>query len=381
MILHPEKNEIMRVLLISPVGEVGGAEVVILNLAKQLLQNGHMVFLASLRPGPLTERAEKQGVKTFVFQEHRMRNIGKVLQAIQWLSKIVTQTQADIIHSNYTAHLYGCPASFITRKPEIWHIHDYPYKSDFIDRFNKMLPSRYVMFTTDRVQSGYPALRTHPHSVVLPTCIEPERLRASRSQPNIRECYQLPSGPLFITVARLQSHKGHSYLIDAVPGVLQAYPDAMFAIVGKANGPEQEAYLRDLIEQSSRLGVSDRVRFLGYVPDEDLVPLYREATALVHPATSEGFGLTLLEAMAVGTPVIAAAADGPQEIITNNKTGILVPLRSSIALTDAMIRLLMQPKLATDLQAAGRIYADNQRLETMVEKTVNIYKQILNLKS
>ena len=74
----------------------------------------------------------------------------------------------------------------------------------------------------------------------------------------------------------------------------------------------QELYASQLKALCARLGVTESVHFLGYVPDDDLIALYGEASVLVHPALSEGFGLALLQAMAAGVPVVAAASDGPR---------------------------------------------------------------------
>ena len=366
----------IRVLLVSPVGEIGGAEQVFLNLAQHLPNYNIQPSLACLRPGPLVEKARQQGLSVFAFQEHRVRQLPKVLQGMRWLSQIAGQTQANILHSNHAVHLYSAPASKMTKIPELWHIHDYPYHLDALDRIILRLPSQHVLFTTERIKSGYQDLIATPSSVVAPTCIDPGRLQAFPAQESIRQRYNLPSGPLLLTVARLQEHKGLHHLIAAIPQVIKRYPEARFAIVGKASGQEQLAYRERLTTQCSNLGVTPNVHFFGYVPDEDLVALYREASALVHPATSEGYGLTLLEAMALGLPVVAAAADGPKEIIVDEENGLLVPLADPSSLADSIICLLNNPGLAHALSLNGIDFASKMSLDAMVSKTVDIYRKM-----
>lgn len=367
----------MRVLLVSPVGVLGGAEQVFLGLAKYLPRWGVEPMLACLRPGPLVEQARRQGLTTHVFRDHRFHQFGRVSQGVLWLTHLAREAKVDLLHSNYAAHLYGAPAGLLARVPELWHIHDYPYRRDALGHVIERLPSRYVLFTTRRVKSGFPALQRRPHTVIHPACVEADRLRAIPHVREIRERLQLPPGPLFLTVARLQEHKGHRYLIDAVPSVLRSHPEAVFAVAGKASGAQQERYRDELMAQCSRLGVAERVRFLGYVAEPDLVSLYREAAALVHPATSEGFGLILLEAMALGAPIIAASADGPSELILPDRTGLLVATRDSAALAQAVVRLLESPALAETLRRQGQKFASRFQVDTMVEQTVAVYRELL----
>ena len=306
-----------------------------------------------------------------------MRQWPTVLRGIKWLKELSLKTKADILHANHAAHLYSGPVSRSTKIPELWHIHDYPYRLDAVDRLGLRLTPQYVLFTTERVASGYASLLKATNFIVAPACIDPAHLRAYPAQKDIRTRYGLAEGPLFLTVARLQEHKGLHYLIEAVPEVLASFPSARFAIVGKASGAEQEAYRQRLLDQSAKLGVSENVSFLGYVPDKDVAALFREASALVHPATSEGYGLTLLEAMILGVPVVAAAADGPKEIIQHNKNGLLVPAADPASISAVVKDLLKQPGIAKTLTAGGLESARSIGVDVMVSKTAEIYRRII----
>lgn len=369
-------SNLLRVMLVSPVGEIGGAEQVFLSLAKRLPEYGVEPFFACLRPGPLEDKVRQLGIPAFSFRDHRLRQLPTVLRGIKWLEELALNMQIDLLHANHAAHLYSGSAGKRTNIPELWHIHDYPYHLDLVERLSLRVPSRHVLFTTEKVKSGYKHLLNISNSVIAPTCIDTVKLLAYPAQEDIRTRYGLGSGPLFLTVARLQEHKGLHHLIAAIPQVIKRYPEARFAIVGKASGQEQLAYHERLTTQCSNLGVTPNVHFFGYVPDEDLVALYREASALVHPATSEGYGLTLLEAMALGLPVVAAAADGPKEIIVDEENGLLVPLADPSSLADSIICLLNNPGLAHALSLNGIDFASKMSLDAMVSKTVDIYRKM-----
>lgn len=140
--------------------------------------------------------------------------------------------------------------------------------------------------------------------------------------------------PRVITVARLAEQKGHCHLIAAVPLV----PEAHFLLVG--DGPDRAA----LEEQARTLGVADRVQFLG--GRDDIPELLSEADVFVLPSLFEGLPIAVLEAMAAGTPVVATAIGGTDEIVAHDETGLLVPPADPSALAAAIRSVLDDPAAA-----------------------------------
>jgi glycosyltransferase involved in cell wall biosynthesis len=368
----------LRVLLVSPVGEIGGAEKVFLSLIEHLPKLQVEPVLACMRPGSLAEVARQLGIKVYEFRNHRYRQFSVVWEGIQWLAQVIRETEAQLAHANHAGHIYSSLATRSTNVPEVWQLYDYPYDWDWVDQLSRRLPTEHIIFSPNKVKSGYPHLHARPHSVIPPTCIDPTYLRAFIPQDDIRVRYNLSAGPLFLTVARLQEHKGHRYLLDAVSTVVKSFPNVTFAIVGKPSGDEQEHYMQALQDRSKKLGIQKQVKFLGYVNESDLISLYHEASALVHPAITEGFGLVLLEAMFLGIPVIAAAADGPGELIANHQTGLLVPPGDSNSLAQAIVKLLNDPDLAKTLSNHGMAAAEQFSLDKMVESTVNVYRSLVS---
>ncbi len=160
-----------------------------------------------------------------------------------------------------------------------------------------------------------------------------------------RETLGLPaSGRVIASVGHLIPRKGHDLVIEAVA----ALPDATLVIGG--SGPER-AHLERLAQ---RLGVTDRVRFLGQLPHQDLARVYSAADALVLSSDREGWANVLLEAMACGTPVVATDVGGSSEVVTSPEAGMLVHERSSVAIADALRRLFAAPPL----REATRRYAE-----------------------
>jgi glycosyltransferase involved in cell wall biosynthesis len=112
----------------------------------------------------------------------------------------------------------------------------------------------------------------------------------------------------------------------------------------------------DIPAAISRLGVEDRVRILGFVADEDLPAIYNLAGAFAFPSLYEGFGLPVLEAMACGTPVVAADNSSLPEVV--GEAGLLVAANDREALAGALFRLLTDQPLRARLSAAGQQQAE-----------------------
>lgn len=146
-------------------------------------------------------------------------------------------------------------------------------------------------------------------------------------------------------VGRLDHRKGVGDLLEAVD---RLDADVEVRLVGQ--GPFAERYRK----QAERMGIDDRVRFLGFVDREELIDLYRSATAFVLPSHYEGLPTVLLEAMVCGRPVVATAVSGCLDVVDDGENGLLVPPKSPDAIADAVSALLADPERRHELGRAAR---------------------------
>jgi len=149
--------------------------------------------------------------------------------------------------------------------------------------------------------------------------------------------------PYVLSVGTIQRRKNLDVLVEAARELRAAGRDFTLAIAGRRGWKTEEF---------DRACKRTPVRLLGVVPDESLPSLYRNAAAFVQPSSYEGFGLTALEAMAAGAPVIAAEAGSLPEVVGD--AGLLVPPRDVAALQAALAKVLDHPGLADELRVAGR---------------------------
>jgi len=145
-------------------------------------------------------------------------------------------------------------------------------------------------------------------------------------------------------VGRIDKRKGIEFLIRSMPFVREQIPDAHLTVGGKGSHLEK---MKGLV---SRLNLERNVTFLGFVPDDQLNTLYNQAQCVVVPSIFEGFGITVIEALAAGTRVVGTDADGIREILNSGDYGRLVPYGNHRALADAIIAELNEPKRAGSLR-------------------------------
>lgn len=146
-----------------------------------------------------------------------------------------------------------------------------------------------------------------------------------------------------LCVSRLVTRKGVQHLIDALPAVLAAVPEATLTLIGEGDLTES------LKQRCVELKIDDRVRFAGYVPHDELPAYYRRADLFVLPSFYEGMSNTMLEAMASGLPILATGEGGREELLRDN--ALSVPFGAPVLLAEGIVELLRDP---SRLAAMGR---------------------------
>lgn len=192
----------------------------------------------------------------------------------------------------------------------------------------------------------------------------------SRRQALRREMGIGAEDPVVGVFGRLEEQKGHRYLIEALPRVLEKIPALHVVFAGDGS-------LRAELEISVRARGLDRsVHFLGYRQDW---MNWMDATDIVAlPSLYEGMPLVPIEAGAMGKPVLATAVDGTCEVVVNGQTGVLVPPAQPEALADALVTLLQDPEKQRALGEAGGLRARALfSLEQQVRETAQLYERLL----
>ena len=164
-------------------------------------------------------------------------------------------------------------------------------------------------------------------------------------------------------IGRIDTRKGVDFLIRSMPLVVQQIPDAHL-IIGGSGG-----HLDKMKALVSRLNLERNVTFLGFVPDDQLNALYNQAQCVVVPSIFEGFGITVIEAVATGTRVVGTDVDGIRSTLNSGDYGSLVRYGDCNAMADALVSELKTPRKAQEL---GPEY----RLDQFRERYIEVLKAI-----
>lgn len=178
----------------------------------------------------------------------------------------------------------------------------------------------------------------------------------------------------FVVVGNLIKRKGHRYLLEAMQRVTNEYPTAHLHVVGR--GPLGE----ELEQMAEGLAVEDAITFHGFVEDDELLDILHTARAFVHPSLSEGFSHVRLEAMSAGCPVIGTAVAGAHDLTRDRADGIIVPIKSSHALADAMLKLLADDELARQMgkNARKKVERDHDYAD-IGQQYLEIYRELADI--
>lgn len=174
------------------------------------------------------------------------------------------------------------------------------------------------------------------------------------------------------TVGRLSAEKGQSYLIEAAKEVIDAYPDTVFLIAGEG------LLKKPLASMVSSIGLQNHIIFTGLIPQNEMRKTYSLFDIFVLPSLREGFGLALIEAMAMGIPVTATNVGGIPEIIEDGKTGYLVPPADANAISKAVIALLSDKAKAESMAKAGQNFVrEEASIHKFISRIEEVYRKLI----
>ncbi|MFZ5596404.1 MAG: glycosyltransferase [Bacillota bacterium] len=371
----------IRVLHVIGGGEFGGAERHILNLATAMNSDMVEVYVCCLFADPFVKVAREAGIRSYSIPMRHKLDFGIVTK----LRDLIAREKIDIVHTHgVRANLVGRIAARMAGVDVVvTTVHsllaqDYPrlfsrLVNTFIEWVSRGMTTHFIAVSGGLqkalIQQGIPEKRI----TVIYNGLNPELFNKSGSTGKWRKKAGFSPGvSLVAIVGRLHPVKGHRYFLKSASEILKERTDVHFLVVG--SGPEKEG-----LEQYTRqLGISEHVTFTGFVSDvSELMP---DLNLLIVPSLWEGFGLTALEAMAVGVPVVATSVGGLPEIVEHGTTGLLVPPADEDGLTRGICWMLDHPQEAEEMAAAaGQIVEQKFTAAAMAARTMELYRKLLGV--
>ncbi|MBI4025129.1 MAG: glycosyltransferase family 4 protein [Verrucomicrobia bacterium] len=350
----------------------GGLETVIHELSRRWAQQGHEVAIACAGYAGCAHAETVEGIRVFRIGREEFFNFiaGPWLRRRDWLgadvviehlSKVACFTPLFAGHRPCAAHVPHLFGRAIFEEVS-WPIGVYVYVME------RLIPCVYkrtpiwalCQSTADELAGlGIPAANIRVISGGVDT-----GFYAGDAQP--------ASHPTALYVGRIRRYKGLAEpLLTAWRIVINRCPDARLQIVGK--GDYQDALRKEIAMR----GLEASVELTGYVDEAHKRELMRSAWLMVYPSVKEGWGLSVIEAGAMGTPTVASDSPGLREAIRNGETGLLVPHGDANALAQAILRLIEDQSLRARLGGAARMWSRNFDWDEMAKRVLDFLASII----
>lgn len=384
------KKEKIQVLQLVNGEFYGGAERIQEMILKFIDRDTFQPYCISLMNGTFVKKVQSEEIPIEVVPMRAKIDIRVIFKIAQFAHR----NRIALIHTHsIRTNLLGRIVGKIEKVPVVTHVHGSPLhetKNILKRRFNYWIERLINQWSNYHICVSY-ALKDRLESKkvpkkrieVIPNGIELNRFRPNHGshKPNLdklpaRKKLGLDSKtPVISMTALFRPIKGAKYLIKAMPHVIKKYPKTSCLLVGEF---KRKSYQKKLMNLSKSLNLEGKIHFLGF--RSDISGILAASDMVVLPSLlGEGLPTAILEAMAMGKPVIATSVEGITEIIQEGETGFLVPSGDYQKLAQVIIHILENPEMASRIGSKAQTKVRQQySAKSMVQKIEQVYFKVLN---
>ena len=367
------------VLFVHGITEIGGAERELLRVLERLPRFGYRPVVVCGERGPLIEELTRRSIETRFAPMPPWRKLfafPRRASAVHALREVLAKQRPLLVHVN---DIWWVPQAIraVAQLPDpslpiVAHVRQeiepHKVRRYELDKVDLVMPVSEQIgqslvaggVHSERVRVLYSGLNLD----AVPTQVDPQGMRHQLGIP--------AEAQVLGTVANLFARKGYEVMLQAMPTLLTAFPQVHYVIVGTGD-TEYESRLRALTQ---KLGLGGHVHFAGF--HDSVYPFLAAMDVYVHPALMEGFGIAVLEAMAMRKPVVATTTGGLPEIVQDGQTGLLVPPGEPNALAQAIVNLLQDSTRRVAMGRSGRSRVETIfTVEAMMDRLIAAYGLLL----
>jgi glycosyltransferase involved in cell wall biosynthesis len=365
-----------RILYIHGISAIGGAERDLLCLFERIDRQRFEPFVVCPPDGPLIREVKQLKVPVYPMSLpswHKLKSTFFIPWAVWSLFKLIRDLKIDLVHVN--EYWWG-PISYIASRmahvPCVVHIRQ-EIEPRRIKQYWFKKPDRMIAVSNHIRNVAIKSGVDPTHVVVIYSGINTSVTVSPNDGKKVRQQYQLTaSQPVIGTVASLFPRKGHEYLLEALVEIRKKIPDIHCLIIGEGD----DRYRTMLLEMVQVHDLKQVVTFTGF--QQEVLVHIATMDIFVLPSVLEGFGIVLLEAMAMGKPVVATTVGGISEVVEDQVTGLLVPPKDSGTLAKKILYLLKNLPIGEKLGLAGRARVLKCfSSERMVSQLQNLYLELI----
>lgn len=377
--------------------DINGVVTSIKMLEREMKKRGHEVYVFSPDKHEPTDNQNLYMLKSIPLLVAKKFNYRIATFYSRPIAKEIKELNLDIVHtqSEFSLALFG---KIISRKFNIPFIHTYhtmwedymhyvvPIKGTrniYPKRFARNFSRNFVrkaecIITPSKKTEKYLKYRCDVKNkpiYIIPTGIDIEPFNpanfTNEDKNNLKKSIGVNENEkVILFIGRIGEEKSVDQVLSAMPEVFRTIKDTKFVIVGE--GPAKES----LMEQAKKLGIDDKVIFTGSVPWEKVALYYSIGNVFVNASMTETQGLTFIEAMASGVPVVAKYAPNLAEFIHHNENGLLVKHDKELA--KAIMSVLTNKELTNKLKQNGFVTASQNSSKEFGDKLIEVYTQVIN---
>lgn len=377
----------LTILLAQHTAALNGSTISGQLVAKGFCQAGWQVVVVLGEDGPGRAAYDELGCLTMATPYRSWFRRGSVLRS-GWqivreilrsgaIARQIRQARADLVYVNTSIGLAAAVAAWRTNTPCVWHIRElFDDVEGEIARpalGGKSLVRRLISACADQVvvissavKDNFLGPRWGGPAAVIPNAVDDRFFELQSTRESCRASLGLPQDvPIVGVPGTLRPMKGHEFFFSAAAQIAREAPQCLFAVTGDGT----ERYTAQLQSHVASLGLTERVLFLGSI--RQMPEFYRACDVVCVPSKAEPFGRTVIEAFAVGTPLVASAVGGIVESVTPDVTGRLVDYGNEAGLAQSILELLRDSSLRDRLALAAREQAKQRNSQGAYREQVN----------
>lgn len=369
-----------RVLYLHNKVEISGGERSLINLWRNSDLKKLRPYLAIPGDGRFKNEAQRLGVRILYLKvpNLRLKNFGKILQAVLWLRKCILINKIDIIHS-YTPrnNIIGALVGKLHKIPVIWHERNMIYGMEKDITKKLLFLPHSIICNSKAIAERFRTRKGIPDKVrVIINGVDTSKFRPRKDSPELTQKYNVNGKNVVGLISNFGKRKNPECFLDVCPLILKQVPNTRFIVVGDEFTDEDRGRRDELLQKVKKLHLEDDVIFTGFVPDvSEIIRIFDIGVAVTE---KEACSNAILEILASGKPVVAFDTGGNAELIEHNLTGKLVNFDDIVGLADSIVELLINVEERNNmgLRAAKRTRQFfDVRLNVL--RTTELYNEIL----
>ncbi len=353
-----------KVLFVSHNLRLEGAPISLYLIAKNLDRTKFNPIFSAPDPGPLCDMLDKSGLPVKIFgslpglSSYRLR-------------KLIKENEIDIVHVNTLALYWAIGPARSAGAKVVWHVREDP-------KYFKHTPVKKYIYISDKVIAISDWVRRSlPQAekiVVVHNAVDPSSIPLKLNTNGVRNELNVSAGELLVgQVGALSDRKGTDIFLKAASEVIKERNDVKFLLVGDYTpGEFYRSTVQKLVDQ---LNLGGKIIFAGI--RSDIYDVISAMDVVASSSRSEPFGRTIIEAMILGKPVVAAKVGGIPEIIIDGQTGLLVGPEDPASLAGCLLKLLRDSSLRDRIGGGARKRAESVfSIHNQIERIEKIYTEV-----